>query len=130
MEVTEEVTAFRLRWLEALESGKYPQASHKLRTPLGFCCLGVACDISGLGEWVDPQPEAVAYEFHATLGGVGISLMPIAVERALGMNNEQLSMAMSMNDGGARFADIASRFRQLWNLPRAGQAATAETPAG
>lgn len=36
---------------EALESGKYKQCSGALRINDAFCCLGVACDISGLGKW-------------------------------------------------------------------------------
>lgn len=46
----------RRKWVAALRSGKYKQCfgtltyqttpSHKL-----FCAMGVACDISGLGEW-------------------------------------------------------------------------------
>lgn len=37
--------------VEALRSGKYNQSRYGLRRPDGFCCLGVACDISGLGVW-------------------------------------------------------------------------------
>lgn len=37
---------------DALESGKYVQGRLSLRNhDNGHCCLGVACDISGLGEW-------------------------------------------------------------------------------
>jgi hypothetical protein len=35
----------------ALESGKYPQAQSALRKLTGYCCLGVACDVSGLSRW-------------------------------------------------------------------------------
>lgn len=41
------------KWVAALRSGKYPQAKKALRTANGFCCLGVLCDISGLGKWSD-----------------------------------------------------------------------------
>ena len=37
--------AYRTSWLEALRSGKYKQTKNTLRTPEGFCCLGVLCDI-------------------------------------------------------------------------------------
>lgn len=43
-----------IRWAEALESGRYPQGYGRLRTEDGYCCLGVLCDISRLGEW-DPD---------------------------------------------------------------------------
>ena len=42
---------FKAKWLEALRSGRYRQTSLMLRDKVGFCCLGVACDISGKGTW-------------------------------------------------------------------------------
>ena len=39
------------QWLTALESGDYKQAFGTLRDGGSFCCLGVACDISGEGVW-------------------------------------------------------------------------------
>jgi hypothetical protein len=42
------------KWLAALRSGEYNQGRRQLRTSDGnYCCIGVLCDISGLGEWVD-----------------------------------------------------------------------------
>jgi hypothetical protein len=39
-------------WIEALESGKYEKGTGALRANDGcFCCLGVACDVSGMGRW-------------------------------------------------------------------------------
>ena len=32
-------------WLEALYSGKYNQTTGKLQDDIGFCCLGVACEV-------------------------------------------------------------------------------------
>ena len=52
------------KWVEALRSGKYEQNTGSLRNADtgGFCCLGVACDISGIGEWeTTPDDERVAY---------------------------------------------------------------------
>lgn len=40
------------RWVEALESGKYPQGVGMLKTLDGrFCCLGILCELSQLDEW-------------------------------------------------------------------------------
>lgn len=41
----------KTRWIEALRSGRYKQTRGQLRDDEGFCCLGVLCDISGLGKW-------------------------------------------------------------------------------
>lgn len=37
-------------WVTALRSGKYEQTEETLYDGVGFCCLGVACDIAG-AEW-------------------------------------------------------------------------------
>lgn len=51
----EEIQQHRLEWVEALESGEYTQTNEQLRRGSGnftmMCCLGVACDLSGVGEW-------------------------------------------------------------------------------
>ena len=41
-------------WVEALRSPKYKQQRHQLRdgTTNSMCCLGVLCDVSGLGRWL------------------------------------------------------------------------------
>ena len=57
-----EVNANRKAWTAALRSGAFKQATRKLRrksvddTNDGFCCLGVACEISNLGEWEVAEP--------------------------------------------------------------------------
>lgn len=33
------------RWIEALRSGKYTQTQGNLRDHIGYCCLGVLCDL-------------------------------------------------------------------------------------
>lgn len=48
--------AHRKAWVKALRSGEYEQVTGRLHRDGGFCCLGVACDISGLGKW-DRQTE-------------------------------------------------------------------------
>lgn len=48
----EEQREHRKLWVEALRSGKYEQGTDDLRLDGGaMCCLGVACEISGLGHW-------------------------------------------------------------------------------
>jgi len=40
------------KWVAALRSGNYKQATNTLRSDEGaFCCLGVLLDISNKGEW-------------------------------------------------------------------------------
>lgn len=44
------------RWLERLERNEDPQTENALRTPDGYCCLGIGCEeyrqVTGIGEWV------------------------------------------------------------------------------
>lgn len=35
----------KAKWVAALRSGEYQQAKGMLRTDVGFCCLGVLCDL-------------------------------------------------------------------------------------
>lgn len=48
---------FKAKWVAALRSGKYEQDSEALFSPSsgGYCCLGVACHISG------QRPSHIAY---------------------------------------------------------------------
>lgn len=80
--------------VEALRSGKYPQARGALRTEAGYCCLGVACDISGLGTWqADPQspPDNIGhyladrYVITEDKRDSDVSVLPFAVARWLDM---------------------------------------------
>lgn len=49
-EVSEEVFANILKWIEALESGSYKQGKNQLRKYDCFCCLGVANRVCDLGK--------------------------------------------------------------------------------
>ena len=88
-------------WVEALRSGLYDQGFEALRTSTGeYCCLGVACDISGLGEWRE----------NTYLGG-GQSL-PEAVSHWLGVAGDDVNIggtwASARNDQLKQsFQDIA-----------------------
>ena len=45
------LTEAQEKWAVALESGDYQQTDGLLRKGDGYCCLGVGCDLSALGEW-------------------------------------------------------------------------------
>ena len=67
----EEQAEHRKLWIEALRSGKYAQAKGALKQNANqrtldenrdtkYCCLGVACDISGMGQWHSTQNTFLA----------------------------------------------------------------------
>jgi hypothetical protein len=84
-------------WVDALRSGRYEQGHGRLLTVADdvkrFCCLGVACDISGLGHWDDylcyrvggksrfelPSPAGRALPQHA-IGFLGRQTQQLRVE--------------------------------------------------
>ncbi len=95
------------RWLEALRSGKYQQAKNFLRRDeTHFCCLGVLCDVVDSSRW---EPLEAGPGYKHTHGHHGaIRYLPDWIARQGGFNEEVLDKAMSMNDKGKSFADIAN----------------------
>jgi hypothetical protein len=52
--ITEQQVTNRIKWITALRSGKYKQGiPGRLKEVTGYCCLGVACAISGTEKWDD-----------------------------------------------------------------------------
>lgn len=75
------------KWKEALLSGKYKQGVGVLRTPEDkYCCLGVACDISGLGEW-RRQDNGDEWDYVVTEKDYSDTVMPKAVQKWLGLHD-------------------------------------------
>jgi hypothetical protein len=62
------------RLIEALEEGLYQQDVGSLRTDVGHCCLGVGCDISGLGRWTKPAGD-LCYTYEDASGYRAASLL-------------------------------------------------------
>lgn len=53
--------------VDALRSGEYTQVRNVLKKDGSYCCLGVACEISGVGKWKE------ATEFNSAAYTVGES---------------------------------------------------------
>jgi hypothetical protein len=68
-------------WIEALESGKYGQATGHLRDDDGFCCLGVACDLADPKGW-EPHTE-FSFTHHDSA-----SFLPDDVRLSVGLGHE------------------------------------------
>lgn len=105
----------RKKWVAALESGEYGQTKNMLTNGQGFCCLGVACEISGLGEWVDGPYGEWVYEVD---GEGSNELLPEPVREWLGLageggdfNSDTESLA-NLNDKGKTFKSIAKVIRE------------------
>jgi hypothetical protein len=110
----------RAKLVAALRSGDYAQGQSVLRTVESrkqrFCCLGVACDISGLGVWDD---DIAGYK--AADGSYSRTHLPDAVKRWLGFRTDNGALEASIttprqnevrvltdaNDDDVSFAEIA-----------------------
>jgi hypothetical protein len=90
---------FKRKWVEALRSGEYEQASGFLKVGDGYCCLGVLRDL------INPRSRAADSEWsvlcarHAALVGLPKfdSDDPESPQKVL----------IDMNDNGDSFVDIA-----------------------
>ena len=106
-----------MQWLEALESGEYAQTQAALRRNDSYCCLGVACDVSGLGEWGretdDPAGPAALTMFHADDGEAEPYAPPTVVRRHLRFSQAGVKYLAGMNDDGRwTFKEIAAFVRR------------------
>ncbi len=96
-------------WVAALRSGKYKQAKNRLRDGDSFCCLGVLCDISGIGTWKQNL-------FTTNDGQTCSNVLSPAVQAYSGINfecgrliitNDTTQLAI-LNDSGKSFEEIAA----------------------
>lgn len=98
------------KWVEALESGKYRQGRSGLRADDQYCCLGVVCDLSGMGRW-EPSatPRLLAYATARDRRG---GYLPNDVREFLALQGE-VTLAEA-NDVGESFVQIAQRIRAMY----------------
>jgi hypothetical protein len=120
-----EIKLRMLKWIEALESGKYRQGKGALHShdEYGdqFCCLGVACDI--FKDELDLRIEP-----HATINIInGLTCyrynqdavyLPRAVGEYLQFHSEQQTVYASLNDQGKSFKELAGQLRETYQIPK------------
>jgi hypothetical protein len=107
----------RRKWVDALRSGNYKQTRGVLRglASQGFCCLGVACDVSGITKWI-----------YGTYDGAAANLPPSVVEW-LGVEKDgrfyteipenKARNLVTLNDAfGYDFNKIADLIEEKWEV--------------
>ncbi len=87
------------KWVAALRSGKYNQTTGRLKDEIGYCCLGVLCEISearadGPGKYIENYTE------------VGLKSMTGKLDPYYEPNMDTLSLS-KLNDEGYTFNEIA-----------------------
>lgn len=95
------------RWLKALRSGKYPQASGYLynKNQRGYCCIGVYAAING---WKNP----IGFGYEITKDGDAIQNNGQAEELQfylfpIELTEHEVNTLMRLNDRGVDFPSIA-----------------------
>lgn len=95
-------------WVEALRSGKFKQAKRSLTRSLGngevgFCCLGVACEVAGTVQrvTVDYGIDGARLAYQDGSGRRHLSLLPDSVSRWLGLDDrpDRDNPAVTYSDG-------------------------------
>lgn len=93
----------RDKWIAALRSGKYGQTKGRLKRGENyFCCLGVACDISGAGHW-----ESNNDYYYLDAEDFVSHTLNSRLKAIFGLTNTEENEAISMNEEGRTFEEIA-----------------------
>lgn len=98
----------KVKWIDALRSGKYEQGQKNLRSlDNKFCCLGVLCDIIDNKKWetfekANSAKQTYPYTYN---GYTGILNYKMVTELKI-KDSEQVFLT-NMNDTGKSFAEIA-----------------------
>lgn len=123
--LTQSQKDWNVKLIEALRSGKYGQVQGRLHrnTPeeTGYCCLGVACELSGLGSYepfpalCEDCPPALVFALPGSNPRESSGLYPprevrelfgFATQAGHTIGPEWENMA-TLNDNGRTFAEIA-----------------------
>jgi len=123
--LTEEQKQHIEQWCQALESGKFRQMPGALFDDGYFCVLGVACEISGLGDWEDGcyvigegEDRITASDFlpEPVFNWLGLAQNPILKPvRDLGTANADGVPATELNDDySVPFPELAAAIRKTY----------------
>lgn len=100
----------KLLWVEALLSGKYKQVTGKLKTPEGFCCLGVLTDLyikEHQEFWSDTCTWEEGCGKYSYFMNDSESLSDVVSEWA-GLSEPESCLLSDMNDLGDTFEEIVN----------------------
>lgn len=122
-EPTVQLTDAQRAWVDALRSGKYEQAQGALAPlgendePVGFCCLGVACELANAAGVPLRTNRAATFEGYSRTYDDDAAVLPTSVREWLGLATSSGVYGESMqltarNDEGVTFAEIADLIEQ------------------
>ena len=101
-------------WLKALESGKYEQLVGALHDGTAYCCLGIACELSNLDDWIKEEPDDDYMSYLTDEAGLPDAVQKLYRLRSfLGdpLDKQHFQCLSSLNDQGKDFKKIAAHLR-------------------
>ena len=113
------------KWVEALRSGQFKQGKGVLKNQAGYCCLGVLCEISGLGKFETSYNDHYnCFVFREADGPKACNYLPPQVQAWAGLRNHNpaipskvdtpAAQLAKMNDDGATFDELATLIDANW----------------
>jgi hypothetical protein len=112
-----------MKLVAALRSGNYTQTTGSLtnRVRDAYCCLGVACEISGVAQWYQneylgeetmlPREVREYFDFKTAVGRLHTDATRTSIVTDKAGRRTTLT---KMNDSGKSFAEIADFIEQNW----------------
>ena len=96
----------RAAGVAARRSGDYEQTMGGLKDGVGYCCLGVACDVSELGKWEDDGVYSCGEEHKCGGYLTDVICDYYGLSTISGTFDDERSLA-ELNDSGKTFNEIA-----------------------
>lgn len=110
--LTPQQIAWRRWWIAELREGDREQARKYLRTPQGYCCLGVLCELADGPDCWKAAPEDPTALDHFALRADGFSdVLPPRIRALVGLSAAEQNALVSKNDG--RYAQHAHSFAEI-----------------
>jgi hypothetical protein len=112
--LTDEQKANLRKWVEALESGRYKQTTGSLHK-IGYCCLGVWCQIREGGKWIGRGATSKDYAYVGDIEEVVLedAMLDAFLRDELGITTDEESDFIDLNDHRkANFRPIAAAIRK------------------
>jgi hypothetical protein len=113
--------AIKEKWIQALNSGEYPQTRGCLKDDNGYCCLGVLSDLyqkeTNIFHW-ENRTDKDGTKYYEM--GSETAVLPIEVVEWAGLDSNDphfyidgvFGYLSRLNDSGADFPDISNYIAQ------------------
>lgn len=91
----------KAKWLAALRSGEYEQTEGRLHDKVGYCCLGVLCDLYTKevgGHWEQVDTGSHTFSFYDGVETPADGFPTLAVCEWAGLPNNNPSVTLEVPD--------------------------------